>query len=415
MKKRLLFVSPRFLFPVDSGGKIRTTQILRGLKGGAFEITLVSPASRHDLRAFSGELDSVADRYVHWPQRRPVLLATLLRYASLFDALPVPIAIDRSWAGSRVLHTQLMMDPDIVIFDFPHSAVLAKKMPSVTTLLFTHNVEAEIFKRHAAVNSGIKNLIWRSQYRKMVQYERTTLKKFETVIAVSARDAEHFCNEYGVTNVEVISTGVDSDYFRYHVPADEPEIVFIGSMDWLANIDAIDYFMEDVWPLLERSLPDTSMTVVGRNPPAWLVRKAENRRLRWRFTGFVDDVRESVRKAALCVIPLRIGGGTRLKVYEAMAMGCPIVSTPIGVEGLPVVAGEHYLCAETADEFAGQVSRLLLDRQLRAVFSRAARRFVEAHCSQLTVVKQFERICNAAIENSPHCNNTKTTLSGRLA
>jgi glycosyltransferase involved in cell wall biosynthesis len=135
------------------------------------------------------------------------------------------------------------------------------------------------------------------------------------------------------------------------------------------------------------------MCVVGRDPPQGLVRKAQQAGFDWQFTGYVDDVRPYVRASSVYVVPLRVGGGTRLKVYEAMALGCPLVSTAIGVEGLPLIPGEHYLLADDATQIADALSRLLGDAPLRARLSAAARRFVEETCSYRAVARQFERIC----------------------
>src|SRR3990172_8133487 len=122
-KPRLLFVSPRFLFPADSGGKIRTTQILKGMKGGAFELTLVSPEPPGGSTRFRDQIDTVADRFVSWPRRLGMFYpVTRLRY--IFSRLPIPVATDRDRAGARTVSMELAQNPDVVVFDFPHSAVL---------------------------------------------------------------------------------------------------------------------------------------------------------------------------------------------------------------------------------------------------------------------------------------------------
>jgi glycosyltransferase involved in cell wall biosynthesis len=231
----------------------------------------------------------------------------------------------------------------------------------------------------------------------MVRFERETLRRFETVIAVSERDAGVFMREYDTSNVRTISTGVDLDYFNYAGPADGGDVVFTGSMDWLANRDGINFLMDSIWPLVAARAPQARMVVVGRSPPAWLTRKAEQAKLNWHFTGYVDDIRPYVAAGSVYVIPLRVGGGTRLKVYEAMAMGCPVVSTSIGVEGLPLLADTHYLCADDATAFAGSILRLLLERPSRNELSSAARAFVEAHCSYRAVARQFEQICSDTV------------------
>lgn len=391
-KPQLLFVSTRFLFPVDSGGKIRTTQVLRGLLGGAFDITLASPAPAGAEQRFAAELASVCNRFVSWPEQPRGLAFDLQRAALLASDLPVPVATDRSAAGLATVSKLLSERPNLVVIDFPHAAVLAPNAFEVPSVMFTHNVEAEIFARHAKVATSFwRKWVWRNQHRKMVEFERNTLRRFDAVIAVAERDAQAFRRDWAIPNVSVISTGVDLDFFAYQGPGPSETCVFIGSMDWLANIDGIEFFMDAVWPRIVSQRPNAKMLVVGRSPPPALVDRA--RGLNWQFTGFVDDVRPYVKDCAVSVIPLRIGGGTRLKVYEAMAMGCPVVSTAIGVEGLPVEDGVHYRRADDAADTAARVTELFDDRAAAERQARAARAYVEENFSFRSVAREFESIC----------------------
>jgi glycosyltransferase involved in cell wall biosynthesis len=213
------------------------------------------------------------------------------------------------------------------------------------------------------------------------------------VVAVSERDAKAFREQFGAGNVAVIPTGVDLDYFEYAPSPAGDTLVFTGSMDWYPNIDGIEFLLEDIWPLIVRELPDAKMCVVGRTPPQALEEKVRKRSMSWRFTGFVEDVRPHVHGASVYVIPLRVGGGTRIKVFEAMAMGSPVVSTGLGVEGLPVVDGEHYLRADDAASFAAAVVRLMRDRSLASRLALAARSLVAERYSFTHAARVFERVC----------------------
>lgn len=398
VRPTLLFVSPRFLLPVDCGAKIRTTQILRGLKGGRFEVVLASPAAAGERERFAAALGELCDRLVTWPAGARGPLFNLTRMRHIVRDVPIPIATDWSEEGHRVIAAELARRPDCVVFDFLHSAILWPAPLDVPSVLFTHNVEAEIFRRHRDVaRNPLHRWVWNDQSAKMERFERDTLRRFEAVVAVSERDRLAFERDYGVDTARVIPTGVDLDYFSYQEPAAAPTVVFSGSMDWIANIDAMQFYMDEIWPRIVARLPEAKMTVVGRTPPASLVRQAADRGFAWQFTGFVDDVRPCVRAAGVYVIPLRVGGGTRLKVFEAMASGCPVVSTSIGVEGLPVREGEHWLKGDDPEAFAAAVVRVLRDRGLQLRLASQARAWVETHAGFRAAARVFEAICADAM------------------
>ncbi len=389
-RPRLLFVSPRFLFPLDQGGKIRTAGTLRAMRGGAFEIVLASPAPA-DWRSHAAAIGSACDRFVSWPEPHPGKLGRVL---ALAGELPVSVASDRSAAGSAVIAAELAAGPRVVVVDFPHAAVLVPQRLAIPSVMFTHNVEAEIFERHAALARGVWKLVWQREAAKMQRFERDVLRRFDTVVAVSARDGRALRDRFGLNEVAVIDTGVDLDFYAYHPPeAQAATVVFSGAMDSRSNIDGIGFLMDDVWPLVAASRPDARMRVAGRNPPPALVAKAERLGLPWHFTGFVDDIRPHVLAGDVAVIPLRVGSGTRLKAFESMALGRPVISTALGMEGLDVQPGQHFIAAETGPEFAAAILRLLGDAALRTGLASAARRELEQRFSWPQVGRQFEAIC----------------------
>jgi glycosyltransferase involved in cell wall biosynthesis len=394
-RPKLLFVSPRFLFPTDEGGKIRTASILRAMRGGMFEITLASPAPPNHA-AFAAELEGVCDRFVPWPAPPR---ARIRRVMALADKLPVGVALDRHAAGRGVVAALLAQEPDVLLADFPHAAVLLPEDAlGPASVLFTHNVETEIFERHARVATGARRLVWRQQARKMGTFERDACRRFDTVIAVSARDARALAERFGLSRVETIDTGVDLDFFAYSppapkVPPDGGTIVFTGVMDSPANIDGVDFLMNEAWPAIVRARPAARLVVAGRNPDPALVARARARGVAFTFTGFVDDIRPHIAAADVSVIPLRVGSGTRIKAFESMASGRPVVATGIGIEGLDTTPGEHFLQADTGPDIAAAVLRLLDDADLRARLAASARARLEERFSWSHVARQFERIC----------------------
>jgi len=396
VRPRLLVVSPRFLFPLDQGGRIRTANTLRHMKGGAFDITLVSPAPS-DAWRFRQQTAASCDRFLSWPEAP---MSNLRRARALAGRLPVSVAADASAAGRALVAAELAKRPDAVLVDFPHAAVLLPDRLAAPSLMFTHNVEAEIFARHAEVAAGPMRLVWRDQARKMRRFEAAALRRFDTVVAVSARDAAALRDAYGLRRVEPVETGVDVEYYAFHGPEAAPPfgpaegtVVFMGSMDSRSNVEGVEFLMREIWPLILRSRPQARAVIVGRNPPDALVAEARGRGLAWEFTGFVGDVRPFVARSHVYAIPLRVGSGTRLKVFEAMAMGRPIVSTALGVEGLAVTDGVDYLAADTAEAFAAAVLALLDDAGRRARVAAAARRLVVQRFSWEQVTKRFEAVC----------------------
>ena len=395
-RPRLLFVSPRFLFPMDQGGKIRTGNILRSMKGGAFDISLVSPAPV-DHGRYATDIEASCDRFSWWTEQRR---SVVRRVAALTSRLPVAAATDRSAAGCEVVQRGLAERPDVVVVDFPHADVLMPPRFDTASVMFTHNVEAEIFERHAQRGTGIWRLVWADQWRKMVRLEQQSLQRYDSVVAVSQRDRAVLADRYGLPVVEAIDTGVDLDYFAMNRPESEPDpgadggvLVFVATMSWAANVEGIHFLLDEVFPRLLRVRPLVRAVIIGRNPPASLVDKVRERGLAVTLTGFVDNIRPFVAAANVYVIPLFVGSGTRIKAFEAMAMGRPVVSTSLGVEGLDVTDGQNFLRADDGDTFAGAILGLLGDASLRARIAGAARRLMEERFSWARVARQFEAVC----------------------
>lgn len=400
-RPRLLFVSPSFLFPNDTGGRIRTTNVLRGLKDGAFEITLACPADAGQQSRWGEALGGVCDRLVAWTP--PRTRARWQRAADLWGDLPVNVAADRTAAGREAVRRTLAEGRfDVVVFDFVHAAVLRPERVEPASVCFTHNVEAEIFGRHAVqATNPLMRRVWRSQHTKMLRFEREALAGFTAVVAVSERDAAFFRAQYGLSTVATIPTGVDLDFFAWGEPppvdaAHPPTVVFTGSMDWDANIDGVSHFLSATWPLVRAERPDARFVIVGRRPPAALVEQARAAG-GVTCTGYVDDVRPHVRGGHAFVIPLRVGGGTRIKAFEAMAMGCPVVSTAIGIEGLEIIPDDHFLLRDDPVGQARALLDLLADPARRAGLSQRARQCVEERFGHRVAARAFEQICQRAL------------------
>jgi glycosyltransferase involved in cell wall biosynthesis len=267
-------------------------------------------------------------------------------------------------------------------------------------VLFQHNVEAMIWKRHYETQINLlKKAYLYGQWRKGARYEGAACRSVDAVIAVSTNDAEQMRSDYGAKNVADVPTGVDTEYFSSGDVAqrDSARLVFTGSMDWLPNDDGMRFFIESIYPRIKQKIPNVSLTIVGRNPLPSLFAFSE-RDASIRITGRVEDVRPFMDEAAVYIVPLRIGGGTRLKIFEAMAMAKPIVSTTIGAEGLPVRDEAELLLADTPEEFSAAVVRLLEDEALAKRLGANGCRLVREKYSWTWAAKIFANICEQARE-----------------
>jgi glycosyltransferase involved in cell wall biosynthesis len=256
-----------------------------------------------------------------------------------------------------------------------------------------------IWKRHFEVQKNmLKTTYLRRQWRKMQRFEKEACRRFDAVIAVSAEDRDQMRDEYGVNAVFEVPTGVDTDFFTpsRKERIDPHNVVFTGSMDWLPNEDAIRYYTDHILPLVRRSIPDASLTVVGRNPYPSLL-ELSRRDPSIIVTGRVDDVRPYMERAAVYVVPLRIGGGTRLKIFEAMAMEKAIVSTTVGAEGLPVTDGRELRIADTPETFAAALVYLLTKPEAARKLGQASARVVRERFGWNGVAKRFAEICETTV------------------
>jgi sugar transferase (PEP-CTERM/EpsH1 system associated) len=396
----ILWIKTELLHPVDKGGKIRTYNMLKGLKRD-HRITYLT---LDDGTADSSARERAAE-YCHdlvcvpHKQRRKF---TAGFYVDLFSNLlsPLPYAI-KKYASNEMRYeiSRRAGGCDVVVCDFLAPAANVPMTLDKPTLLFQHNVEAMIWKRHFEVQSNpLKKAYLFMQWQKMSAFERRMCRSFDAVVAVSQEDREQMHFQYGAQNIFDVPTGVDTEFFQLSgVEKKTPHnLVFTGSMDWLPNEDAISYFTEQIMPRIKSQIPDATLTVVGRNPYPSLLELARNDDS-IKVTGRVDDVRPYMERAAAYVVPLRIGGGTRLKIFEAMAMEKPIVSTTIGAEGLPVTNGAELLLADTPEAFAAAVIGILQDPERANELGQRAARMVRAEFGWRKVAERFASICEGTL------------------
>jgi len=382
---RILWVKADKLLPVQNGGNIRTYHVLRYL------------SARHELTFYSyygGTPDPDYERELQRQLPGAVAVCTgkrelsgaarALDYLAHLGAQP-PYAVSR-FADAKV-QKQLQdwfreQRFDVAVCDFLDAAVNFPGSLNIPSVLFQHNVESEIWRRHAATaGNPAKRMMYRMEFRKMLRYELAAVRKFQHVIAVSANDRSIMTQWVDGDRVTVVPTGVDLAQYRPDatnsnpnpLAASAPLITFVGAMDWEPNVDGVEYFCREVWPSIKAEVPRARFRIVGRNPGRRVQKWASNSNDdSIEVTGRVPSVVEHLRQSAVVIVPLRIGGGTRLKIYEAMATAKAVVSTTVGAEGLDVHHGRDIMLADDARSFAQAVIMLLRDPELRRRYEKAA-------------------------------------------
>jgi sugar transferase (PEP-CTERM/EpsH1 system associated) len=398
---KILWLNANLLLPLDKGGKLRTWHVMRQL------------AARHDITylSFSDALHTEAHRLgmrdvcrrLETVPRSDVAKGTWQFYTSaaryVLDPVPYGIAKYRSTKYRKRLAALLGSQRfDVIVCDFLVPIVNMPDRLPCPAILFTHNVEAEIWRRHFenATNPLTRPLL-AQQWRRMLRFEGNALRRFELVLAVSDADRDTFARLYPASarqRVHVVQTGVDTAYFspvsarhegRHGAP---PHLVFTGSMDWLPNEDGMIYFVDEILPRVRAQVPRVTLSIIGREPTPAVQRLAEQAGIE--VTGRVEDVRPHVADGTVYIVPLRIGGGTRLKIFEAMSMAKAVVSTTVGAEGLPVTHDRDIVIADDPPAFAEAVVRLIREPEVRRRIESAARRLVVERYDWSAVAQSFE-------------------------
>jgi glycosyltransferase involved in cell wall biosynthesis len=388
----------RPLYPADTGGRIRSARLLERLSH-IHDLTVICFRTADD-RPEDFELMGAccsAIETVPWketPKFTPRFYAELA--LDLFSPLPYTALKYRSAAMARRIEALLASGRfDLLLCDFLQPAVNCTDHPFRPKVLFEHNVETAIGLRQArhATHPLVRGYL-RLEAAKIRRFEHRVAAAFDHCIMVSDDDCRMLRDEFGARHASAIPTGVDVEYFRpMPMQASEPTVVFVGSMDWLPNQDAVEFFVSQVLPRIRAEVP-VRFVVAGRNPPA-SIRQMDDIHV----TGTVDDIRPWFRDAHVCVVPLRVGGGTRIKIFEALAMAKAVVSTTVGAEGLPVTDGQDILLADDPAAFAKATVRLLKNAELRQRIGHAGRCLAERY-SWDAAAQRFSDICIDAVDRA---------------
>jgi glycosyltransferase involved in cell wall biosynthesis len=390
---KILWVCPFFLHPTDRGAQIRTLGTLKQLhRRHEIHFAALNDPSNLEGPERSTEYSSRHFSVAHSAPARKSLGILPQLVGSLVN--PVPMAVSRYFSKQLKQQIDALVAAehyDSIVCDFLAAA------PNLTDLgqcvLFQHNVETTIWRRHVEQCGSLpKKLFFQMQASKMEAYERKVCRAAKHVIAVSEIDAARMKRMFGIETVTSVPTGVDVEYFAPQSDAScASDMVFCGSMDWLPNVDAVVYFLSEVLPLIRERIPGATFTIAGRSPDAKVL-KAVQGLTGVTVTGKVDDMRPYLWGAKISIVPIRIGGGTRLKIYECMAAGVPVVSTTVGAEGLRYKDGEDIVLADDAGSFADACMRLLSEDAARRDLAQNALDHAQREFSWEAVSREFEAI-----------------------
>jgi len=395
---KVLWVNTNFMHPTTKGGQIRTLEMLRHLhRRHEIHYVAIEDPRCPEGPARAAEYSTRTYPFQHkiTDKRSSAFALRLLR--GLFDSVPVSVSRFHIPALGEFLRRLAATERfDRAVCDFLHPA---SYFPNIQrALLFQHNVETMIWRRHAQhAPDPVRRWYFGLQARRMFDYEQRVCLAAGHVVAVSEQDASTMRKLFNVTRVSTVPTGVDVEAFS--PPSPRPlvttDLAFIGSMDWMPNIDGIQWFTREVLPLIRRERPKCSLAIVGRLPSPAVAALAEKDPL-IEVTGTVPDIRPHLWRSAISIVPLRVGGGTRLKIYESMAGRTPVVSTTVGAEGLQVHPPNDIRIADSPETFASACLELLSDSRLRERQAAAAWEMVAKEFSWEHVAGCFDRIlCDA--------------------
>lgn len=393
---RVLLLSAWFPYPPDNGARIRTLSLMRSLshRHEVHLISLLQEDSRpEDAERLEGICRVVSLHRSHWfrPRgARSIAGFFSKRPRSFVDTFDPSVARAVADAISEV-------EPDVIVASTLGVAEYVPHGLSIPTVLDEHNCEYAVLKRSAMRARGVVNCLRRELgWRKFARWEAGVCREFDAVVTVSRADmGAILAAAPDLERIEVVPNGVDIGHFD---PAawrpEDGALVYNGALTYGANLDAVRLFASAIYPILARGHPQARLRVTGRTSGVDLSGIADCPGIE--LTGYVDDIREVLSRSAACVVPLIDGGGSRLKILEAMAAGVPVVSTSVGAEGIEAEDGRHLLIADTPAGLAAAIDRILTDRSTAANLGREGRALVEQRYAWSSIGEQFTQVVESA-------------------
>jgi glycosyltransferase involved in cell wall biosynthesis len=396
---KILWLSHFLPYP-PKGGALQRSHNLLLQAARRHEVHLVSLNQRsilptpEDVEEATGFLSNLCKRVEVFPIPSDAAKWCWVTMAMVSYLKPSPY--DVNWLTNRSMGRFLDGLSKTETFDLIHVDTIGlypyiSAFTETPVVLNHHNIESHMMRRRfEKEKKGLNKIYFHRESAKLKRMEQSVCGKCAVNLVVSQLDGIRLKENAGDVRIFVISNGVDIEYFHPIKAIGERRegLIFAGAMDWYPNREAVLFFLKEIWPKLHKEKPERHATFLGRNPPSELLEAAKNSAVL--VPGFVDDVRPYLDDAGIYVCPIRDGGGTRLKILDALAMAKPLVATGLGVEGLDLVDGVHYLRAETAEEFVDQINRLEQNPQLCQILAMAGQRFVQERFSWDVIGKKLD-------------------------
>jgi glycosyltransferase involved in cell wall biosynthesis len=350
------------------------------------------------------ELNKICSRVKVFPipSEKTILHWSIMTAISYFRRSPY----DCNWLYNKEMYLFIEDLSKRETFDLVHIDTLGMfpySIPfnGIPMILNHHNIESNMMHRRFENEANtIKKMYFKRESVKLSRYENYVCKQCNANLVVSDLDAFRLKEIVRDVEIVVVPNGVDLEYFlpQTYARGNEGGLIFAGPMDWYPNRTAVLFFLSEIIPKLREDKIDLPVTIVGRNPLKELILAAKKYRIS--VPGYVDDVRPYISSADIYVCPIKDGGGTRLKILDALAMGKPLVATGLAVEGLDLVDEEHYLRAEEGAEFVEKIRRLMGDKDLSERIALQGRRFVENRYSWEIIGEEMDQAYQKAVRSS---------------
>ncbi len=398
MRASALFLTHSPPRPSVSGDRIRTFHLMRQLRARGWETSLFSLVPPNEPTGLDAVLPLVADDWELVSRD----IGPLRRTARLAVGIVTRRAFQRDWflsrGAARACKAWLARSPQAVLFVeqlYMYPFVPADRRSDI--VLDTQNVESSRIATMARSDAAMaRRAVATLQIRPVTEYERAAVASVSRVLAVSPEE-QIALDEMAPGRVHLVPNGVDVESIEWMTgpaPASR-RLLYLGSMSYGPNVDAVVHFSDDIAPLLRAA--DLTLDVVGSNPAAAVSRAAARSPITTRVSGFVDDVGAAFRRSRAMIVPMRHGGGTRLKILEAMAYGLPVITTSTGCAGLGLEGHPVAVIADSPAEFAAAVDRLVEDDRLWKQLSQAGRQFVEERFDWRVIGEGLDRVMHVVL------------------